>query len=121
MGIYIIINGLLTFDSDSVVLQNLYSLVGFLAFTAPFFQVAAGVMILLGICRRMANLEAGGLVMIMFVSALRGIALFLEPHYDPKVLNSITIVVLLALACLVRLNHILVVNKVLEQKKAPKP
>lgn len=115
-AIYAIMNAFFTLNVESVVLQNLYSLVGLWAFIAPVLQMVGGTVIIMGIAKRMANIEAAGLCLVTSLFAIRSIALCLDGEVTLNDLNSLAISSLLILAGITRLNHILIVSKILREK-----
>lgn len=116
-GIYLILNGLLTLSAQSTVLSNLLIIMGTSAFILPVIQVLSGIFTIIGIGSRRANLEAGGLILSMAVLMIRAIAIFHDgpPHLDD--MNALVIITLLIYAATTRLNHILIVNNILNQSE----
>lgn len=113
-AVYVIFNGLLTLNVDSVVLQNLHTLLGMLAFAIPFLQIIAGTYIIIGVGRQKANWEAGGLYLMMSIFLVRAIALTMDGSVTLNDVNALGIATIIMAAGIFRLNRILIVNRLLK-------
>lgn len=114
-GLFAVINGMLTLNIDSSVLQNLYSLVGFGAFIFPISQIVAGMLILSGIGTQKGNIECGGIILAISMFAVRVVSLLTDGDITLTDLNSTAIFVLLLFAGLIRINHIWIVSRELDR------
>lgn len=110
VGVYVIINGVLTMFSNSIVRDELWNLLGVAGFLIPVFQILAGSAKLVGMAINKANWEAAGLIMVaamFFIRALLwGAGLFTNGPETLAEINSLTVALLIVAANIVRLTQI---------------
>jgi hypothetical protein len=120
VGIFVIINGLLTMfpiaEGGSAVKDNLWNLLGYTGIAIPFFQLLAGTLKIVGIALSKANLEASGLIMVGSIFLIRGLSLVTDGDITNSDINNVVIAVGIVICNIIRLsqvtnNHKYIVNE----------
>jgi hypothetical protein len=106
VGIFVIMNAILTFFPESTVIQILTYQFGTAAFILPVFQIFAGLFKLVGIYLGKANIEAVGLIMVSTLFAARIATLLSDWDVDLVDINSITIGSLIITANSIKLHQL---------------
>jgi len=107
VGIFVIVNGILTFLPQSAVRQGLENIVGFGSFVVPALQILAGSLKLSGIASNMGNVEAAGLILVGSMFAVRIFMLCSDGIITAQDINSITIAILIIACNIIRLKQII--------------
>jgi hypothetical protein len=103
IGIYIILNALLTFNPNSAVLMNLWQIIGGYSLAAVCFQILAGSFILAGMVTEKINIEAAGLVMACSTLSIRAFALLSDKEFTLSDINTTCLVALMIVASTTRI------------------
>ena len=107
VGIFVIVNGILTFLPQSSVRQGLENVVGYGSVAVPVLQILSGSFKLFGIGANKGNVEAAGLIMVGSMFAVRIFMLCSDGIITAQDINSITIAVLIIACNIVRLSQII--------------
>lgn len=112
IGVFVILNALLTFFPDSAVAVNLWNYVGPLYVLLVAVQAFAGVIKLIGLGFSKANLEAAGLIIVSGMFLIRALTLITDGDITLTDINSVFYSSIIIVCNLVRLNQILRNQKV---------
>ncbi len=107
MGLFVIVNGILTFSPDSAVRENIENVIGYGSFVVPTAQILAGAIKLAGIGANKGNLEASGLIMVAMMFFIRIFMLCADGDISLQDINSITIAVLIIFCNIIRIRKII--------------
>ena len=107
VGVFVIINGLLTLSPDSAIKQSLWNIMGFSSVIIPWSQVIAGTMKLIGILYGKSNLEVAGLISVAAMFTIRAIGLVADGEVSLTDLNSLTICAGIIASNLIRIAQII--------------
>ncbi len=111
VGIFVIINGLLTIhpiaEGGSIVKDNLWNLMGYTGIAIPIFQVFAGLLKTIGIAINKSNIEAAGLIMVGSIFLIRMIGLVADGDITNSDVNNLTIAVGVVVCNIIRLSQVL--------------
>ncbi len=119
VGLFVIMNGILTFTPESVVRQNLENIIGYGSIAVPMVQILAGLLKIFGIGANMGNLEAAGLLTVASMFSIRIFMLVADGDITVQDINSITIALLIILCNTVRVGQILRNVKTLSYREGP--
>lgn len=108
LGLYVITNGILTLNPEAAVLYSLWNLVGNLAIVGIVFQIIAGVLLLVGLLERKANIEVAGIAIIVAAFCIRIIALLADRDVSLQDINAICLSFYVVIGCLGRVAIILI-------------
>ncbi len=123
VGIFVIVNGILTMFPGSVVRDNLWNLIGIVGPAVPIFQIIAGTFKIAGIALNKSNIEASGLIMVSSLFLIRALALGADGDITLSDMNNITIAIGIITSNLIRLSQLLNGHKYLvtELSNAKRP
>ena len=107
VGVFVIVNGILTLFPGSVVGTNLWNLLGSVGIVIPVLQIIAGAMKITGIALNRSNIEASGLIIVSCLFAVRAITLCLDGDITLADINNVTIAVGIIVSNFVRLTQVL--------------
>jgi hypothetical protein len=115
IGIFVIVNGILTFFPSSAVIQILNYHFGALSFIVPIFQILAGGLKVFGAGLGKGNLEVGGMLMVSALFLIRALALVSDGDVSLQDINSITIAFCLIMANMFRIRQVLVADRAIKE------
>ena len=106
-AIYIICNGILTINVNSIVYDKLYHLLGFTGMLAPVIQILAGLCVIIGGIKNKSNIESFGLIVASSLFLVRAIILVTDGDVTLSDINVVIISILITLASTLRINQML--------------
>ena len=107
VGVFVIVNGILTFSPESSVRANIENVIGYGSFVVPTAQILSGGLKLFGIAANKGNCEAAGLIMVAMMFFIRIFMLCADGEVSLQDWNSITIAVLIIFCNIIRLRKII--------------
>jgi hypothetical protein len=107
IGVYVILNGIMTFSGESAAKESLWNIIGTPSVLIPIWQIISGIAKILGIAINKANLEVFGLISVASMFLIRAIALVADGDITLQDVNAVSISMLIIICNATRISQIL--------------